>query len=154
MSTTTPGADQLQALINYSNNKTGASDTTLSDVVTRLVAGYGEGGIEPKLVTVTGGSAKDILDQCRSAVDGSTSIFVQNALQEEVGTSDYCLFYGIYIGITNAGRTRYLNTAYRKTTSGSYGFVELTSTSTTGGTTPNNAQFYVWALDGIFEQPQ
>lgn len=41
MSTTTPGADQLQALISYSNNKTGASDTTLSDAVTRLVAGYG-----------------------------------------------------------------------------------------------------------------
>lgn len=46
MSTTTPGADQLQALISYSNNKTGASDTTLSDAVTRLVAGYGGGGIE------------------------------------------------------------------------------------------------------------
>lgn len=44
MSTTTPGADQLQALISYSNNKTGASDATLSDAVTRLVAGYGSGG--------------------------------------------------------------------------------------------------------------
>lgn len=42
MSTTTPGADQLQALINYSNNKTGASDTTVSNAVTRLVEGYGE----------------------------------------------------------------------------------------------------------------
>lgn len=46
MSTTTPGADQLQALINYSNTKTGESDTTLSDAVTRLVTGYGGGGIE------------------------------------------------------------------------------------------------------------
>ena len=53
MSTTTPGADQLQALINYSNNKTGASDTTLSDAVTRLVEGYsssgGYSGIEIKV---------------------------------------------------------------------------------------------------------
>lgn len=45
MSIATPGADQLQALINYSNNKTGASDTTLSDAVTRLVTGYGGGGV-------------------------------------------------------------------------------------------------------------
>ena len=44
MSTTTPGADQLQALISYSNNKTGANDATLSDAVTRLVEGYGSGG--------------------------------------------------------------------------------------------------------------
>ena len=50
MSTTTPGADQLQALISYSNNKTGVSDTTLSDAVTRLVTGYGGGNIENGIV--------------------------------------------------------------------------------------------------------
>lgn len=50
MSTTTPGADQLQALISYSNNKTGVSDTTLSDAVTRLVNGYGGGAIEDGIV--------------------------------------------------------------------------------------------------------
>lgn len=40
----TPLTDRINALTAYSNNKTGASDTTLSDAVTRLVAGYGGGG--------------------------------------------------------------------------------------------------------------
>lgn len=43
MSTNTPGADQLQALINYANAKTGASDATLSDAIARLINGYGGG---------------------------------------------------------------------------------------------------------------
>jgi len=42
----TPLTDRINALTAYSNQKTGASDTTLSDAVTRLVAGYGGGGIE------------------------------------------------------------------------------------------------------------
>ena len=50
MSTTTPGADRLQALISYSNNKTGASDTTLGDAVARLVEGYGGGSIEDGVI--------------------------------------------------------------------------------------------------------
>lgn len=40
----TPLTDRINALTAYSNNKTGASDTTLSDAVTRLVNGYGSGG--------------------------------------------------------------------------------------------------------------
>lgn len=39
-----PGAEALQALINYSNEITGESNTTLSDAVESLVAGYGQGG--------------------------------------------------------------------------------------------------------------
>ena len=38
-----PGAEALQALINYSNEITGESNTTLSDAVESLVAGYGGG---------------------------------------------------------------------------------------------------------------
>jgi hypothetical protein len=44
MSTTTPLTDNINALTAYANNKTGASDTNLSDAVTRLVNGYGSGG--------------------------------------------------------------------------------------------------------------
>lgn len=62
MSTTTPGADQLQALINYSNTKTGASDTTLSDAVTRLVAGYGGESYEG-LEYVYGGSGNTAISE-------------------------------------------------------------------------------------------
>ena len=53
----TPLTDRINALTAYSNQKTGASDTTLSDAVTRLVAGYGggvESGVEIKAVDSDG----------------------------------------------------------------------------------------------------
>lgn len=51
----TPLTDRINALTAYSNQKTGASDTTLSDAVTRLVAGYGGESYEG-LEYVYGGS--------------------------------------------------------------------------------------------------
>lgn len=44
MPTTTPLTDAIEALTRYANETTGASDTTLSDAVGTLVAGYGQGG--------------------------------------------------------------------------------------------------------------
>lgn len=44
MPTTTPLTDAIQALTQYANETTGASDTTLSAAVGTLVAGYGGGG--------------------------------------------------------------------------------------------------------------
>lgn len=44
MPTTTPLTDAINALTRYANETTGASDTTLSDAVGTLVAGYGGGG--------------------------------------------------------------------------------------------------------------
>ena len=41
---TTPLTDAINALTRYANDTTGASDTTLSDAVGTLVAGYGGGG--------------------------------------------------------------------------------------------------------------
>lgn len=46
----TPLTDRINALTAYSNQKTGASDTTLSDAVARLVDGYGGGSIEQGIV--------------------------------------------------------------------------------------------------------
>ena len=40
----TPLTDAINALTTYSNTVTGASDTTLSDAVATLAAGYGGGG--------------------------------------------------------------------------------------------------------------
>lgn len=40
----TPLTDAINALTTYANSVTGASDTTLSDAVDTLVAGYGGGG--------------------------------------------------------------------------------------------------------------
>lgn len=45
---TTPLTDAITALTTYSNTVTGASDTTLSDAVGTLVAGYGGGGGNPE----------------------------------------------------------------------------------------------------------
>ena len=45
MPTTTPLTDAIQALTTYANETTGASDTTLSQAVATLVAGYGGGGV-------------------------------------------------------------------------------------------------------------
>ena len=44
---TTPLTDAINALTQYANETTGASDTTLSDAVGTLVAGYGGGGGAP-----------------------------------------------------------------------------------------------------------
>ena len=44
MPTTTPLTDAINALTQYANETTGASDTNLSDAVGTLVAGYGGGG--------------------------------------------------------------------------------------------------------------
>ena len=44
MPTATPLTDAINALTTYANETTGASDTTLSDAVGTLVAGYGGGG--------------------------------------------------------------------------------------------------------------
>lgn len=46
MPTTTPLTDAINALTTYSNTVTGESDTTLSDAVATLAAGYG-GGYDP-----------------------------------------------------------------------------------------------------------
>lgn len=44
MPSTTPLTDAINALTQYANDTTGASDTNLSDAVGTLVAGYGGGG--------------------------------------------------------------------------------------------------------------
>lgn len=46
MPSTTPLTDAINALTQYANDTTGQSDTTLSDAVGTLVAGYGGGGSE------------------------------------------------------------------------------------------------------------
>lgn len=48
MPSTTPLTDAINALTRYANETTGASDTTLSDAVGTLVAGYGGGGGNPE----------------------------------------------------------------------------------------------------------
>ena len=56
MPTQTPLTDAINALTTYANTVTSASDTTLSDAVATLVAGYGGGGgsVQHKSGTFTG----------------------------------------------------------------------------------------------------
>lgn len=59
MPTTTPLTDAIQALTTYANETTGASDTTLSEAVGTLVAGYGGGGGGTKTYVVKDGVIQD-----------------------------------------------------------------------------------------------
>ena len=144
----------LDAIADAINAKTGGSSAmTPAEMVDAIAAiPSGGGGLAPVLVTSTGGSANDVLTQCRAAV-GSQQVFVQNAQQTAAGSAERFLYYGIYVGITNGGNTRYLNTAYQKTASGNYAFIEFTSAGTGSGIIASGSQFYVWALDGVFDQP-
>lgn len=75
MPTTTPLTDAINALTQYANETTGQSDTTLSEAVGTLVAGYGGGG---------GWSADGIAD--RSEPSGEITLTVATV-------KDYA-FYG------------------------------------------------------------
>ena len=50
----TPLTDGINALTDYANEVTGASDTTLSDAVESLVAGYGVSSIKTSTLTIPG----------------------------------------------------------------------------------------------------
>lgn len=61
MPTTTPLTDAIQALTTYANEVTGASDTTLSEAVATLAAGYGGGGASDDYTDFTGGNIRAII---------------------------------------------------------------------------------------------
>ena len=56
----TPLTDAINALTTYSNTVTGASDTTLSDAVATLAAGYGGGGSGPSFLDLVARSLTTI----------------------------------------------------------------------------------------------
>lgn len=60
-----PGAEALQALINYSNEVTGESNTTLSDAVESLVVGYGGGSGS----AITSGTYTPTADTVNTVID-------------------------------------------------------------------------------------
>lgn len=57
---TTPLTDAINALTQYANETTGQSDTTLSDAVGTLVAGYGGGGGMPILAQYTPNAVRGV----------------------------------------------------------------------------------------------
>lgn len=104
----TPLTDSINALTRYANETTGASDTTLSDAVESLVAGYGGGG-SSSVQTVTGtiiGDGTNILEiPCAFAPD---TIYIYSDLSDDVtkrGVADFYLIkdFAIYIGRDTSG---------------------------------------------------
>lgn len=61
MPSTTPLTDAINALTQYANETTGASDTTLSDAVGTLVAGYGGGGGSSDIFEFSAGNIKALV---------------------------------------------------------------------------------------------
>ena len=95
----TPLTDAINALTTYANETTGASDTTLSDAVESLVAGYGGGG---------GISLEDVLnctisgDIVFSATRVTDYLFKDcNALESAVVNSLTTCGIGLFTGCAN-----------------------------------------------------
>lgn len=95
-----PLTDAITALTTYSNTVTGASDTTLSDAVATLAAGYGGGGSIPKLI-----ACKTIVPE--SNADSShpltvqmgtpnTTYYIYWVVAESIPSPDSVLYKALY----------------------------------------------------------
>ena len=65
----TPLTDAINALTAYANETTGASDTTLSDAVESLVAGYGGGGVSVEDMATGNGPTGEVTLNGVSVID-------------------------------------------------------------------------------------
>lgn len=171
MPTQTPLTDAINALTTYANTVTSASDTTLSDAVATLAAGYGGGGGTTLSLT-------NIFPSNTSLVTGylnsNDSIGSQNATNKEV-TTDY-IDISSYVGKDIYAFCQTVNSkswvAWRfytssKATIGSRGAAEIGSAGVTGAgvealtsvkcllattvvSVPNNAQYvrFSWRTFG------
>lgn len=139
-----PLTDSINALTTYANTVTGASDTTLSDAVATLAAGYGGGGMQIGIQTsipnilnmfyalehgtaVTGeftlsqaipNTETEILDTGLSTVNG---LFIADESQSTLntGNSPENTLFAIVFSPTNEGTAVYAFT--RHTTQMNYG---------------------------------
>ena len=84
---TTPLTDAINALTTYANETTGASDTTLSDAVGTLVAGYGGGG----------GSGEEYAQF--KATPSETAL----SFQYDAGSFTLGTYYALYVYSTHSG---------------------------------------------------
>lgn len=143
MPTTTPLTDAINALTTYSNTVTGASDTTLSEAVATLAAGYGGSGwtstgvadkSEPNgAITVTGGiGAYALYDRT-----GITSI------SGVTGIGNYGL-YGC-TGLTSIDLTNVTSNI------GNYAFGNCTSLTSISSNTTANIGNYITSGSGVVE---
>ena len=103
MPSNTPLTDAINALTQYANETTGASDTTLSDAVGTLVAGYGGGG---------GSSEWQLLHDSTTTEDGNLQIALTNISVKEVKIyaiepANYTSSVVVYCPLNNSGGNHY-----------------------------------------------
>lgn len=106
MPTTTPLTDAINALTRYANETTGASDTTLSDAVGTLVAGYGGGGSSDPLQFSAGNIKALIFNQATVTTDYTDNQDNLYAMKLKSGTAvSYENFFGESASGTSGKRT-------------------------------------------------
>ena len=107
MPTTTPLTDAINALTQYANETTGQSDTTLSDAVGTLVAGYGGGGSATlellEEVTITENVREYIADFSQYITDGYNTIY--GYVDLTLTSADY-IYYAVR---KSSGTNNYIN---------------------------------------------
>lgn len=105
-----PLTDAINALTRYANEVTGASDTTLSDAVGTLCAGYGQGGGSSESGVLTVDSAT----KNASFTFGFTPThFCMVAVNDDVPTDNTWKTTGVYMG--EIGSLFYVTQAYGPT---------------------------------------
>ena len=119
MPSNTPLTDAINALTTYSNTVTGASDTTLSDAVATLAAGYGGGGgdtlAQRATNTLVNYSSNDITTVVAHLFNGCTALETVS-LPNCSALADYAFngctnleSFSSTTNITNVGRAAFMN---------------------------------------------
>ena len=97
MPTQTPLTDAINALTTYANTVTSASDTTLSDAVATLAAGYGGGGggnedaiLERTLISLTNNSITTLGNGALYDYSSLTSVTFGSVTTVEANAMAYC----------------------------------------------------------------
>ena len=122
----TPLTDRINSLTSQANSVTGASNTTLSDAVESLIAGYGGGESTVASGTVT------IAEDAASLVLPSVSFepkIIYVYVETMAGSSSYKTFRGIYTRDITEGISDYYNLiTFERTTGASRTYIRTMTT--------------------------